>query len=73
MLYYECLTALDHGVYAADDIASPLKSGLLVYKGILGEMIGHHHSFTEALVHNKLLFKFIQYVAMHEALLETAV
>ena len=44
MLYYECLSALDHGVYGADDTASPLESGLLVYKGVLGAMIGHHHT-----------------------------
>ena len=42
--YYKCLSALDHGVYAADDTASPLESGLLVYKGILSAMIGHYRT-----------------------------
>ena len=30
--YYECLSALDHGIYAADYTASPLELGPLVYK-----------------------------------------
>ena len=44
MPYCECLSALDHGVYAAEDAASPLKSGILVFKGILCAMIDHHHT-----------------------------
>ena len=32
MPYCECLSALDHGVYEAEDAASPLESGLLVLK-----------------------------------------
>ena len=36
------LSALDHDTFAADDTASPFESGLLVYKGILGAMIGYH-------------------------------
>ena len=34
-LYYECLSALDHGVYAADDILSVPSSQAFVYKGYL--------------------------------------
>ena len=31
-------------MYAAENTASPLKSGLPIYKGILGAMIGHHRT-----------------------------
>ena len=44
MPYCEYLSALDYGVYAAEDAASPLESGLLVFKGILCAMIGYHHT-----------------------------
>ena len=44
MPYYECLSALDHSVYVADNTVSPLESGFLVYKGILGAMIGDHRT-----------------------------
>ena len=43
-LYYECLSALDHGVYAVDNTASPLESGPSFIKGTLGAMIGHHRT-----------------------------
>ena len=69
MQYYECLSALDHGAYAADDTASPLESGLLIYKGILGAMLGHH---CTVLLRHLYTISFYS-TCMHEAWLETAV
>ena len=51
-----------YGAYAIDNTTSLLESGLLVNKDILGTMIDHHCSFTDALVYD--IFKFKQHVCM---------
>ena len=62
-------------IYAADDTASPLESGLLVYKvRILGAMIGHHRTLVLLRhLHTISFYSSLYNVYMYEALPETAV